>query len=250
MKNPHLKALAKLDRPPSAANWVRFVLESPEACARAILRWALGQPPFTYQPAQIGIKDRIELGIDRAAALRICATKGAPAGRKHNTSLVNAFFDYDEHRNFGATNPVQFDKGMFRVSRELLVPVAPLSVVRERGFFLPIFLCGWNELKLNRFQRRLLMTLNEDAFLSLTDFQNSPAEMLFFPSQMADGIASRHVEIWRRGDYDLLSPAELSEAAQIFMEGRKIAAAILREKASSWSAEQEKPRESGGSLFD
>jgi hypothetical protein len=241
MQNPFEKALKKLDRPPSAVNWVRFAFDTPHACSKAMLSWAFGMPRFTYQPAQVGCKDRIELGIDRHTALNICVRRGSPAGREANASLVEAFFDYDEVRRFSASNPIGFERGFFRISRDIVVPVSPLSVIRERGRFLPIFLCGWANLPLTRFQRRLLMTLYEDAFLSLTDFHGSSAEVLFFPQLLIDGEKVRQPEVWQRGDYDLLSGAELSEAVETFLIGRDIAKRTIRERAAVWTPPRAPP---------
>lgn len=235
MQNPFLKALKKLDRPPSAGNWVRHVLETPEHSGRAMVSWALGIPPFTYQTGQTAIKDRIELGIDRPTAHNVCLRKGAPAGRDANLSFVDAFFDYDELRRFSAANAIGFDRGQFRVARDITVPVTPLSIIREKGRFVPIFVCGWTTLPLNRFQRRLLVTLYDDAFLSLTDFSDSPAEMLFFPYTTIEGRKVRQPEVWRRGDYQLLSTTELDEAVENFLLGREIARRIIGQRAALWT---------------
>lgn len=221
------KLLRKLDRPPSGPNWVRFILEDEMKTAKAILAFVKGQPPFSYSAAYSSIRDRIELGIAREDALRAAGSKGAPIGRPHNVSLVNAFFDFDDERQYSAQNPVGFERGNFLVSREIKVPIAPLSVIREQGNFVPIFLCGWNTNPLSVTQRRLLRTIYEDGFLSLTDFQDSPAEILFFPqSDTANGKA-RTAEKWNREDYEMLQGPHLEEQVQIFQLGREIARKLL-----------------------
>ncbi|WP_020173922.1 hypothetical protein [Methyloferula stellata] len=240
-QNPFLKMILKLDHPPAGPNWVRFVCDDPLKTARAISKWAFGRPPFTYQTGYASIKDRIELGIDRLTAISTVSKRGAPAGRESNKTLVEAFFDYDDARQYKSDNPITFDKGHYRVSRDILVPVAPLSIIREGGQFLPVFVCGWSSLPFSLFQRRLLMTVYEDAFLSLTDFQTSPAEVLFFPKIQGDKDYERQVEIWHRADYEQLAQSEVDEAIEIFLLARDIVLRDLRQRAQDWKATKEDP---------
>jgi len=225
-----LKVLRKLDRPPAGPNWVRFVFDEPVRTAKAILRFAKGQPPFNYQPGYRAIRDRIELGIGLETALRVATAKGAPAGRQQNLELVEAFFEYDVTRRYSASNPIDFDSEFFRVSRDVVIPVAPLTIIREKGSFVPIFVCGWTENPLTQTQRRLLATIYEDAFLSLTDYQDSPAEVLFFPKEGSGADRERKPEVWHRGTYELLSESELSRCVEIFIEAREMARMILMEE--------------------
>jgi hypothetical protein len=249
-----LKLLRKLDRPPAAPNWVRFVSGDMVKTARAILRFAKGQPPFNYMPAYRGIKDRIELGISLESAVKVATLKGAPAGRVQNRELVEAFFKYDERRRYSASNPIGFDVEYFRASREVVIPVAPLSIIREKRRFVPIFVCGWASNPLHLHQRRLLMSVYEDAFLSLTDYQNSPAEVVFFPKNDESEEKGREPEVWERGDYELLSKEELDECLEIFFLARDMARQILLEEIDQLrkKAEEEDrspPNGPSGGLF-
>ena len=92
--------IRKLDHPPAGPNFARFIQEDPRRSAKAIISFAKAQPLFAYQPAYAGIKDSIELNIDRETALSVARLRGAPAGRDSNTSLVNAFLDYDSKSNY------------------------------------------------------------------------------------------------------------------------------------------------------
>lgn len=221
------KVLGKLDRPPSGPNWARFVQDGVASTTKSIVTFAKGIPPFTYSPGYAAIKDRIQLGVDRETAIKITQRSGSPKGRNQNEELVNAFFAHDETRCYPANNFIEFEKEWFRVSRDVQVPVSPLSVIREKGQFVPVFVCGWADLSLSEFQRRLLVTICEDAFLSLTDFQSSPAEYLFFPKIDNGAECVRQAEVWSRGDYRQLSEAELNEAVQIFLHSREEARKIL-----------------------
>lgn len=234
-KDPIAKMIRKLDHPPAGPNFARFVFDDPLKTAKTILAFARGIPPFTYQPAYAGIKDAIELNIGIEQALAVAARKGASAGRESNVSLVRAFFEHDDKRRFPRTNPIMFEKGYFRVSRAISVPVSPLSIVREKGRFVPIFVCGWASIALTDFQRRLLMTIFEDAFLSLTDFQGSPAEVLFFPKVKTGDGPRRQVEVWQRGDYELLSEGQLTDVVENFMLARAHVRSVLEQQAEKWT---------------
>lgn len=196
--------------------------------AKAIFSFINGQPPFNYFPAYQAAKDRVELRISKEQALAIVRSKGAPLGRERNEELVKAFFDHDEIRQYSASNPISFEKEFFRVSRDVKVPVAPVSIIRERGKFVPIFMCGWQTIPLRLRQRRLLMTVCEDAFLSLTDYQDAPAEFLFFPK--LDGASERSPLPWQRGDYELLGTKQLNECVEIFLLARELVRKKILEK--------------------
>ncbi|PST22267.1 hypothetical protein C7U60_13655 [Mesorhizobium plurifarium] len=223
----YAKLLAKIDRPPSGPNWVRFVHDDVVRTTKSIVSFVKGAPPFTYAPGYAAIKDRLQLGIEMGTALKAVQRVGPPAGRKQNEELVMSFFEHDQARGYAARNAVEFEREVFRISRDIAVPVAPLSIIRERGQFLPLFVCGWSEVKLNEHQRRLLVTICEDAFLSLTDYQKSPAEFLFFPKTDDGAETKRRAEVWHRGDYRLLTDRELSEAVEVFLEAREAARAII-----------------------
>lgn len=227
MARDYGKIIAKLDRPPSGPNWVRFIGTDVPSTTKAIVSFAKGLPQFTYQTGYSAIRDRIQLGIDLATALSAARRSGAPAGRVQNEKLIEAFFEYDEQRGYAAQNAVEFERGWFMVSREVQVPVAPLSIIREQGNFVPVFVCGWSNLSLTRTQRRLLMTIYDDAFLSLTDYQSSPAEFLFFPTGSDTDEKRREAEVWKRGDYELLSTTELGESVEIFLQARDAAKQVL-----------------------
>lgn len=246
------RILRKLDHPPAGPNWVRFICDDVPPTAKAMLRFARGQPQFNYQSGYHGIKDHIELGIGREQAILVASSKGAPAGRTQNVELVEAFFEYDAERKYSASNPIGFDVEYFRISRSVIVPVAPLSIIRERGKFVPIFLCGWSANPLWLLQRRLLMTIYEDAFLSLTDYLEAPAEVLFFPRNDDEEERRREPELWLRGDYELLSKAELDQCVEIFVLARDMVRQILLAEIEQLreEAKEEQPPSSGGSGDD
>lgn len=234
----YTKLLAKLDKPPSGHNWVRLVHSDVPKITKSILSFVKGTFPFTYRPSYAAIQDRIQLGISLETAIKITQKSGSTAGRKPNQELVSAFFEYDAQRGYPQSF-INVDRERFAVSKDIEVPVVPLSVIREKGQFVPIFLCGWSTLDLTDFQRKLLVTIYDDAFLSLTDFQNSPAEFLFFPKTEQDGEKKRNAEIWQRGDYSLLSDHELNDAVDIFLQARDQARLILLAEMTDAAAKAE-----------
>ena len=231
--------LRKLDNPPSAINWTRLNDTDPTKTAKRIVDFVLRPPTWSYRPASSAIHDRIALGLDRETAQKMATVSGNPIGRPHNLSLVDAFYDYDAERVY--TGRRIYGDGFteyFKLSQDLWVPVKPLVVIVQNGRLIPIFLCGWSDLNLTLFQRQLFMTVVEDAFFTLTDFQEAQGEFLFFPQHGKGEIRKRTPEIWRRGEYPLLSPAQLQEQAQIYLEAREIARSTVVEELQKRAASE------------
>lgn len=140
-----------------------------------------------------------------------------------NIEFLDSFCDYADRRGYQATAAYSDFAAWFQLGRDLSVPVKPTLVAREHGQLKPIFVFGWKSVPLNIFQRRLLMTILDDAIFSLTDFQTSDAEIVFLPE--VDGI--RSPEIWHRGDYELLSATELRNQVEQFLSARDAAYPII-----------------------
>jgi len=237
--NPQAPELRKVDHPPAAINWVRLNDASPPVIAKRIFRFALSPPRWSYRAANAAAHDRIAFGLDRETARKMALTKGNPLGRPHNLSLVDAFYDYDSQRQYSG-RPV-YAEGLteyFKLNQDLWLPVKPLVIVAEDGKLVPVFLCGWSELSLTLFQRRLYMSIVEDAFFSLTDFQQSPGEFLFFPKEGIGKEKHRAPEIWHRGDYDLLTQEQLQEQVTIYLEARDIARLAMIEELKRRAANE------------
>ncbi len=220
-------AFKKLNKPPSAPNWVRYNHLDVEKTASAIASFVLGIPKISYQTGLSAVRDRIELGIDLRTAVRAVSIKGMPAARKANEEFVRAFFEYDNVRCYSGRKGFDGYTDFFQISRDIAIPVTPTSIIAEKGKLVPLFIFGWASVPLTLFQRRLMMTIYEEAVFSLTDFQNSPAEVLFLPKDI-DG--TRTPEVWTRGDYNLLSGDELEHQVRVFLESRDMAKQIIEQK--------------------
>jgi hypothetical protein len=238
------KTLKKLDRPPAGPNFVRLLAEEPLRTAKNIVSLVLGIPPFSYKGSYGLMRDRITFRITLETALKGIEGRGSPIGRKHNRSLLRAFFEWEMARNYSSLNPIGFEQAYYRISRDILVPIDPLAVIREKGKFTSIFACGWNNVDcLGTLQRRFLRTMTEDAFLSLTDYQDGEAEFLFFPKMKMkpqESVVEENEtdpiwvpEVWQRNDYDMLSKKEMTELVQVYLEGRSMARDILHGMAES-----------------
>ena len=145
--------------------------------------------------------------------------------------FVAAFYDYDEVREYSGLPSYDEYVAPYSISRTIRVPVKPLVVISERGVLKPIFVVGWASMPLSLFQRRLLMTVLEDAVFSLTDFQGSPGEFVSFPR--GDNSGARAPEVWRRGDFELLSQTELKQQIDVYLAALSAAKSILAETAAS-----------------
>lgn len=225
--------LTKLDRPPYVHNWVRYNHPEELKTTKSLVAFATNIPQITYVAGSSIIRDRIALGLDRETALKAAETRGHERSRKYVVEYVEAFYRYDEIRKYSGLPSFDEYVAPYRLSREVQVPVKPLIVISEKGVLVPLFIVGWAAMPLTVFQRRLLMTVFEDAVFSLTDFQRSPGEFVSFPRSEQSNSGSRTPEIWRRGDYDLLSEQDMKDQTEIYLRALANAKVILSEKVSA-----------------
>lgn len=215
----------RLDRIPAAPNFVRYNFEELLRTLKAYVQFAKGMPTVSYITGLMIIKDLVLGWIDiDQAKVAIRRSTNSPS-KEANIAFVDAFCEFAEGRAYQATPAYSDFSTYFNIGRGLYVPVKPTLIAREDGQLKPIFVFGWKSVPLDIFQRRLLMTILDDAIFSLTDFQSSDAEIVFLPE--VEG--KRAPEIWHRGDYDLLSGAELSNQMEIFLSAREAAYPIIAE---------------------
>ena len=214
---------SKLDRIPAAPNFVRYNFDDLAKTLKAYVAFAKGMPTVSYVEGLKIIKDLVLGWIDAEQAKKAAIKLKASPSRDAIIGFVNAFCRYAESRSYTATAAFAEFSTTFAVGRNLFLPVKPTLVAREDGQFRPIFVFGWKSVPLDRFQRRLLMTILEDAIFSLTDFSESDAEIVFLPE--VNGV--RVPEVWHRGDYDLLSAAELRNQMELFLSAREMAYPII-----------------------
>ena len=228
----------KLDRIPAAPNFVRYNFDDLRKTLKAYVVFAKGMPTVSYVEGIKLIRDLV-LGWSGPAQAKMAARQMKASPSKIAViEFVDAFCAYAEQREFEGVPAFSEFSTSFVIGRDLFVPVKPTLVSRERGLFRPTFVFGWKSVPLNDFQRRLLMTILEDAIFSLTDFQSSDAEIVFLPE--VDGV--RTPEVWRRGDYELLSDTQLRNQMELFLSAREQAYPIIAEWLRSKKAEDSEYR--------
>lgn len=213
----------KLDRIPAAPNFVRYNFNDLSKTLKAYVLFAKAMPTVSYFPGLVIIKDLVLGLIDSAQACKASKRLNESPSKVPIIEFVEAFCSYAECRKYTATPAYQDFSASFSIGRDLWIPARPTLVAREDGQLKPIFVFGWKSIPLDVFQRRFLMTILEDAIFSLTDFESSDAEIVFVPE--IDG--QRKPEVWHRGDYNLLSPVELSNQLEIFLAARDAAYPII-----------------------
>lgn len=244
----------KIDRPPYVHNWVRYNHSDELKTTKSIVGFIQSVPQVTYGAGQPIIRDRIALKLDRNTAMTAALNRGHIKSRRHVAEYVSAFYDFDETRNYSGLPSYDQYVAPYIVNREIRIPVKPLIVISEDGMLKPIFVVGWASMPLTRFQQRLLMTVLEDAVFSLTDFQHSNAEFVCFPREDDSNSGNRRPLIWQRGDFDLLSGAEMKEQLEIYLRALSAAKALVaeleREKVSPAKRPEGDPVDPAQSKFD
>ena len=225
--------LAKLDRPPAAHNWTMCNHQTLARTTNAILNLALGFPAISYQWAQRTIQIMLADGRTREDALKMLKTICPHNQIDHNLSLLLAFLEYNDDRQFQGIRIFDEFSGNFLAGPDVKVPVRPTAILRENGILKPLFVIGWAHNRLSYFQRRLLSTIYEDAIFSLTDFRSSPGEVLIFPE---DGYGVRRTERWERHTYQQLAKSELAEQVQRFVQGRDNARILIPQRLQEQEA--------------
>jgi hypothetical protein len=223
-------AAVKIDRPPYAHNWVRYNYPDVLRTTKALVNFDECVPQITYAAGMPIIRDCIALKLDKATAIKAASTKGHKKSQPYVTEFVKAFLKYDEIRNYSGLPSYDQYVAPFQISRDIRIPVKPLVVISENGVLIPIFVVGWASMPLTLFQRRLLMTLLEDAVFSLTDFQNSPGEFISFPYLKGTNSGERSPLVWKRGEYSLLNNEQMKEQVGVYLEALAKAKIIIAGK--------------------
>ena len=174
-----MTSLLKIDNPPAAEHWSRMQHPDVTKTAKKIFAFLRGSVAWNYGPSRKVVKYHIEDGITREVGLRIATGHGSPLGRKYNIEAVNAFFDYVEHNPIDGLRAFTELVEWFPIAPRAAIPVKPLSVTRESGFFVPNFFNPWSEIAFDEYQASLYMTVLERSLFRQTDFEDSPGRIIF-----------------------------------------------------------------------
>lgn len=233
--------LKKVANPPAPQNWVRLIVAGDEfSTAKRIANLALGIPEFNYVVGTKMCHDRVRHKLELSTALKATARFGAPAGREQNGAFVKAFYAYDEVRRYSDAKYLDSYNGFFPISRDVKIPTKPTFTVLENRQQIPVVLCGWKSVPLDRSQRKIISTVYESGLFSYGAYRHSPGEIVFFPEgETLEGV-ERSAEVWQRGDWDLVPASELRDLLEFYASAQEMAEPIIREK---WAKKLERDRE-------
>jgi hypothetical protein len=211
------------------------------ACtAKKIATFALGIPEFNYVVGSKMCHDRVRNKLVLETALKACARNGAPAGREQNASFVRAFYAYDGHRQYSEGRYFDSYNGFFPISRDVRMPTKPTFTVIENKQQIPVVLCGWKSVPLDFTQRRIVSTVYENGLFSYGAYRHSPGEIVFFPESETDEGWQRFPEVWRRGEYGLLTTGEIKDLLELYALAQEAAIPIIKDR---WEEKQRRRRE-------
>lgn len=233
--------LRKVANPPAPQNWVRLIAPGDLLhTAKNIASFALGVPEFNYQVGAKMCHDRVRNKLELATALKACARFGAPAGREQNANFVKAFYAFDERRKYSEAKYFESYNGFFPISRSVKIPTKPAFTVIEDRQQVPVVLCGWKSVPLDYGQRKIVSTVYESGLFSYGPYRHSPGEIVFFPEFETDDGIVRVPEVWRRGEFGLMSPAEIRDLLEFYAQAQEEAIPIIRER---WDEKEKRRRE-------
>ncbi len=233
--------LRKVAHPPAPQNWVRLIEPDDQlATARRIANLAMAIPDFNYVTGMKMCRDKVQMNLKLETALKAVARTGAPAGREQNAAFVRAFYAHDEERQYSAAKYLDSYNGFFPISRDVKIPTRPTFTIFENRNQVPVVLCGWKEVPLDRSQRRIIATVYESGLFSYGAYRYSPAEIVFYPEFETEEGFERYPEVWNRGDHESISAAELRDLLEFYAGAQELAEPIIRDK---WARKQERMRE-------
>lgn len=213
-----------LRRPPKAHNWVRNCDQSRHKVAKRLVRLALNPPRMNYLPGDDLVRQRLTLQTDVETLRKAAARLKGDDRRRLNTEYFEAFLAAEDKLGLAGLPAYDFAVTPFRIGPGLVAPVQPLAVLRRQDKLLPVMMVGWSTMPLTHTQKRLLMTVYEDALFSLTDFQSANGVFVSFPKN-DNGVRTECV--WERGDFRLMQDDELRHHAKVYIEGLLLAEAEL-----------------------
>lgn len=198
-------------RPPAAHNAVRFLGPTHEVTRDRVFRFLKGSPRITYQPAYAFIHDRIQGQISHDTMLAGVARIKGDLNRRLNREVVSAYIENEEEIDFQGMPGFDDQVVQLRASADIILPVRPTAVVVGDNKFRVLTCLGWSGASFSHYQKRLWMTIYDDALFSLSDFQNADGVFAMFPRTGEE----RELLRWERGDFDLVPMAELNDQLEM-----------------------------------
>lgn len=217
--------MQKLKKPPYVHNWVRYNFPEVEKTTKKLVSFAKSFPPYSYQHANKLLRDRLNLGVNWEMLIRSAKTQGKTNSRPYCVELLEAFREFEQTHELSGRQSFDFEVLPWRISREIKIPVRPLTSLVQNGRLEPVFVFGWARFELTEFQIRLMMTVIEDAVFTLQDYQQSKGHFIILPKDAESG--TRKGSVWHRGDYELLTQKELRDQVDIYLEALEQAQKLM-----------------------
>lgn len=237
------RVLAKVANPPAPQNWVRLIVPGDLVhTSKKIASFALGVPEFNYVVGTKMCHDLVRNQLELDTAIKACERYGAPAGREQNADFVRAFYAYNERRKYSDGRYFDSYNGFFPIARETKMPTKPAFTVIENKKQVPVVLCGWKSVPLDFGQRRIVSTVYESGLFSYGPYRHSPGEIVFFPECETEEGLQRFPEVWRRGEFGLLTVGEIKDLLEFYALAHEAAIPLIRDK---WAEKERRGRERG-----
>jgi len=231
MKRPAQTPYQKLLRPPHVPHWARYNFPDLNKTTGELLKFAKSFPTYTYAHAMKLLDNRMQLHTDWETLLKSADRDGRENSRGICRELLEAFRNFESDYDLEGFKAFDFELFPWSVSKDVRIPVKPLTTLLQRGRLEPVFVFGWASFPLDRYRTRLLMTVIEDAVFSLEDYQMSSGHFIILPRQGKNG--KRKAEVWHRGDHEILKPVELREQVDIYLEALEAVKSMLGRESTS-----------------
>lgn len=215
----------KLKQPPSAPNWVRYNYVDQVSTTKAIAQFALGFPRASLFQIYRAIADMVILNVSHEDAIKSVSLIKDPLAAKLGKEIVTAFAAYNNEKRLDGLEIFEGTVGLFKVSREISVPVKPTFVILQDGKPTPVFLIGWTTMPFSPHQKRLLTTVIEDSLLSLSDFVGSDAVIICAPRI---GKTRRKITSWLASEFPRLNAEEIADQLERYTTGLNQAIPLVK----------------------
>ncbi|MEE4350914.1 MAG: hypothetical protein V2J26_11860 [Pacificimonas sp.] len=204
------KRFKKVRTPPSLPNWVLLNHSRRYDTSRSIARFVLGSPKFNLFPILAFIIDFVTLQVPKADVMSAVRSLKNSKVRTLGEEVLEAVLPWLEAENIRGLRVFQNFKVMYPIGRGVFVPVVPTFTFNDAGKLTFVFVIPWAEVRFNRYQKRLLLTLIHEAILTQEDFLDADALVLFTPRHKLDK-KTRFVKRLRMGDVQFLTREQLVE---------------------------------------
>lgn len=201
------KAIQKLRRPPAVQNWVKNMYRRRDDTARSLYDFAINGPRHSLKPVVDIVRQIVVDDISDELAFKCVDRIKNPLVKRLGTEVLKALLPYIRKRGWKGIEIFREMEERFPVAANVDVPVRPTFVLNEDGKIVPYFVICWARIGLDDYQKRILSTIISEAILSLEEFEDSDA-VIIFVHRHKFSKTEREVVEWRLSAYPVLSEDE------------------------------------------